>query len=91
MDRERKFRTALVIFAVLAVLEWTTLGGETVKTVTGFDGKPLMDLSVRGIALAVLALFAFRTIVQNSRMKLEEMSDRSREEESVRRSSNGRE
>jgi hypothetical protein len=86
MGREGKFRTALVIFAVLAVLEWTTLSSETVKIVTGFDGKPLFDLSVRGIAMAVLGLFAFRTIIQNSRMKLDEMSDRSRDEDSARRS-----
>ena len=80
MERQRRFRTTLGIFAVLGVLEWFTLGDETVKTVTGLNGKPLFDLSVRGIALGILGLFAFRTLIQNSRMKLEEMGDRSRDE-----------
>jgi len=62
MERQRRFRTTLGIFAVLGVLEWFTLGDETVKTVTGLNGKPLFDLSVRGIALGILVFSVWRAM-----------------------------
>jgi hypothetical protein len=78
MQRQNRFWTALAVYVVLGILEWTTLSGDTVKVVTGLGGEPLFELSVRGIALAILGLFAVRTLIQNMRMKLEEASDRSR-------------
>ena len=61
-------------FVVLGVLEWTTLSPETVRVVNGPDGAPLFEVSVRGVALAVLALFAFRSWIHYRREMLEERS-----------------
>ena len=71
----------MAIFAALGVLEWTTLSSESVKVVNGPNGEPLFDLSIRGIALAALALFAFRTWIHDRRAALEEKNgdERSRE------------
>ncbi len=79
MQRQQRFWTALVIYVILGVLEWTTLSDEPVKVVTGASGQPLFSLSIRGIALALLALFAARTLIQNAKMKYEEQADRSRD------------
>jgi hypothetical protein len=80
--REKRFWVAMGVFVVLGVLEWTTLSNESVKVVNGPDGEPLFDLSIRGIALGVLVLFAFRTWIHERRALLEEKIERgsSREE-----------
>ena len=72
MAREKRFWVAMAIFAVLGVLEWTTLSSESVKVVNGPNGEPLFDLSIRAIALGVLILFAFRTWIHERRAALEE-------------------
>jgi hypothetical protein len=59
-------------FVLLGVLEWTTLSPETIRVVNGPGGAPLLDISVRGVALAVLALFAFRSWIHYRREMLEE-------------------
>jgi hypothetical protein len=69
------------VFVVLGVLEWTTLSSESVKVVNGPNGEPLFDLSIRGIALAVLVLFAFRTWIHERRALLEEKIERERSRE----------
>jgi hypothetical protein len=61
-------------FVVLGVLEWTTLSAETIRVVNGPNGEPLLDVSIRGVALAVLALFAFRSWIHYRREILEERS-----------------
>ena len=61
-------------FALLGALEWTTLSPETVRVVNGPDGSPLLDISIRGVGLAVLALFAFRSWIHYRREMLEERS-----------------
>ena len=81
MVRQNRFWVAMGIFVVLGVAEWMTLSSESVKVVNGPNGEPLFDLSVRGIALAVLALFAFRTWIHERRALLEEKSDRERSRE----------
>ena len=43
-------------FVLLGVLEWNTLSPETVRVVNGPGGEPLLDISIRGVALMVLAL-----------------------------------
>jgi len=69
------------IFAGLGLLEWNTLSGDSVKVVNGPNGEPLFDLSIRGIALAVLVLFAVRTWVHQRRALLEEKIDNERSRE----------
>ena len=61
-------------FVLLGVLEWNTLSPETVRVVNGPGGEPLLDISIRGVALMVLALFAFRSWVHYRREALEERS-----------------
>ncbi len=61
-------------FGLLGALEWTTLSPETVRVVNGPDGTPLLDISMRGVGLAVLALFAFRSWIHHRREMLEERS-----------------
>jgi len=74
MARAKKFWIAMCAFVVLGVLEWTTLGSETIRVVNGPDGRPLMDISTRGVALMVLGLFAFRSWMHYRRELLEERS-----------------
>ena len=62
-------------FVGLGVLEWVTLSAETIRVVNGPNGQPLLEISVRGLALAVLALFAFRSWIHRKR---EEVEDRGR-------------
>jgi len=61
-------------FVLLGVLEWTTLSAETVRVVNSPNGAPLLDISIRGVALAVLALFAFRSWIHYRREMLGERS-----------------
>jgi len=60
-------------FVLLGVLEWVTLSPETVRVINGPNGMPLLDVSVRGVALAVLALFALRSWNHYRREMLEEL------------------
>jgi len=66
-------------FVLLGILEWTTLSAETVRVVNGPNGEPLLDISIRGVALMVLALFAFRSWIHSRREALEERSRSGRE------------
>ena len=59
-------------FAGLGVLEWTTLSAETLRVVNGPNGEPLFEISTRGVALAVLAMFSFRSWIHHRREMLEE-------------------
>ncbi len=72
MAREHRFWVAMAAFVLLGVLEWTTLSPETVRVVNSPSGGPLLDVSVRGIALAVLALFALRSWVVHRHQELAE-------------------
>ena len=58
-------------FAGLGVLEWFTLGSETIRVIRGPSGEPWFDVSVRGVALMVLALFAFRSWIHYRRELLD--------------------
>ena len=62
------------VFVMLGALEWTTLSPETVRVVDGPNGAPLLDISIRGVALAVLGLLAFRSWLHYRREMLEERS-----------------
>ena len=62
------------VFVLLGVLEWTTLSPETIRVVNGPNGEPLLDVSIRGVALMILALLAFRSWIHHRREILEERS-----------------
>jgi hypothetical protein len=75
----KRFWVAMSVFAVLGVLEWTTLSADTIRVVDGPNGQPLFEISIRGVALMVLVLFAFRSWVHYRRETLEEHRDSGRE------------
>ena len=60
---ERKFWTALGLYAVLAILVWFTLGGGT----TLVFGKPV---AIRTIMLFVVGMFVFRTVMAREADKI---------------------
>jgi hypothetical protein len=72
MARGNRFWIAMGAFVLLGALEWFTLSAETIRVINGPKGEPLLDISVRGVALAVLALFAFRSWIHHRREMLEE-------------------
>jgi len=74
MPREHRFWVAMGAFVMLGVLEWFTLGAETIRVIRAPNGEPLLDISVRGAALAVLALFAFRSWIHHRREMLDRPS-----------------
>jgi hypothetical protein len=74
MATAKRFWIAISAFVLLGVLEWSTLSPETIRVVNGPNGAPLLDVSIRGVALAVLALFAFRSWIHYRRELLEERS-----------------
>jgi hypothetical protein len=74
MAQAKRFWAAMGAFAAIGALEWFTLSAETVRVIPGPDGAPLLDVSVRGVAIAVLALFAFRSWIHYRRQLLEERS-----------------
>ena len=74
MARAKRFWILMSGFVLLGVLEWTTLSPETVRVVNGPDGTPLLDVSIRGLGLALLAVFAFRSWIHHRREMLEERS-----------------
>ena len=78
MARQHRFWVAMGAFVGLGVLEWFTLGSETIRVVRGPGGEPLLDVSVRGVALAVLALFAFRSWIHYRREMLDRNPERGR-------------
>ena len=79
MAKAKRFWVAMIAFALLGVLEWSTLSPETVRVVNGPSGEPLLDVSIRGVALMVLVLFAFRSWIHYRREMLEERSRSGRE------------
>jgi hypothetical protein len=86
----KRFLIAMSALAVLGLLEWFTLSPEPLRLIRSPHGEPLLAVSVRGVALAVLALFAFRAWMHRQRQMLEE-KDRSGRQEHGGASGNGRE
>jgi hypothetical protein len=72
MARGNRFWIAIAALVLLGVLEWTTLGAETIRVINGPNGEPLLDVSVRGVALAILLVFALRICIHRRREMLEE-------------------
>ncbi len=65
----KKLPIALLVYAVLAVLAWFTLDA---KIPVGGQEVPL-----RGVTLAIVALFAVRTLLHAKREQIEADRDRS--------------
>jgi hypothetical protein len=72
MARQYRFWVAMGVFVALGAVEWFTLSAETIRVVNAPSGEPLFDVSVRGVGLAVLALFAFRSWIHHRREAIEE-------------------
>jgi hypothetical protein len=72
MAEQKRFWITMLALLALGVLEWFTLSPEPVRLVPGPHGEPLLRISVRGLALAVLGLFAFRAWIHQRRRMLEE-------------------
>ncbi len=68
MEQARRFRIALVIYAALAILIWTTMDGTPVPVAGG-------QISLRGLTLAVLAFFVVRTVLHWKAQQIREQDE----------------
>ena len=68
MEIKKKFVMALVAYAVLGILAWTTLSNEAIP-VFG------MNVNLRDGTLLILGLFAFRAALYYWRTRIEEKRD----------------
>jgi hypothetical protein len=66
---KKKFVLALVAYAVLGVLAWTTLSDEPIRV---FD----TNVNLRSGTLVILGLFAFRAALYFWRTRIEEEQER---------------
>ncbi len=67
---KKKFVLALIAYAVLGILAWTTLSDEAIQI---FD----WNLRLRTGTLLILGLFAFKSALYFWRTRIEEERDRS--------------
>jgi len=61
MERRKRFYIALAVYAVLGLLAWVTMSSEPLPGARGngwFGG-----VSLRALTVAILAVFAFRTVL----------------------------
>jgi hypothetical protein len=65
----RKLRVALTVYAVLAVLAWFTLNASI-----PIAGR---EVPLRAVTLAILGLFAFRTLLHAQRERIESSREHS--------------
>ena len=65
MTIKKKFVLALIAYAVLGVLAWTTLSDEPIRVFS-------VDMRLRTGTLLILGLFAFRTALHYWRTRIEE-------------------
>ena len=56
MDRDKKFWIAMAVYAVLAVLAWTTMTNDGIQVAGN-------GISLRGLVLILLGFFAARTVL----------------------------
>ena len=70
LEIKKKFVMALVAYAVLGILAWTTLSDEPIS-VFG------MSVNLRAGTLVILGLFAFRAALYYWRVRIEEKRERS--------------
>jgi hypothetical protein len=62
---KKKFVLALIAYATLGVLAWTTLSDEPIRV---FDS----NVNLRGVTLVILGLFALRAALYFWRTRIEE-------------------
>ena len=56
MEKHKKFWIALVVYVLLGLLIWTTLDDIPISIAGG-------KVSIRGLALAIVAFFAVKTVL----------------------------
>jgi hypothetical protein len=61
---KKKFVLALIAYAALGVLAWTTLSDEPIRVVDS-------NVNLRGVTLVILGLFAFRSALYFWRTSIE--------------------
>jgi hypothetical protein len=73
MEKRKRFYIALAVYAVLGLLAWGTLSNEPLPGARGngwFGG-----VSLRAVTVAILALFAFRTVLHWKAEQLRETDE----------------
>jgi len=68
---KKKFALALIAYAVLGILAWTTLSDEPIRVFNG-------NVRLRTGTLIVLGLFAFRAALYFWRTRIEEEQERAK-------------
>jgi hypothetical protein len=68
---KKKFALALIAYAVLGILAWTTLSDEPIRVFSG-------NVRLRTGTLIVLGLFAFRAALYFWRTRIEEEQERAK-------------
>jgi hypothetical protein len=72
LNIKRKFGLAVVAYAALGVLAWQTLSNEPIHAFG-------LDVSLRGATLAIVGVFALRTLLYFWRVRIEEARESSSE------------
>jgi len=67
---KKKFVLALIAYAVLGILIWTTLSDEPIRIFNG-------NIRLRTGTLLIVGLFAFRSVLYYWRTRIEEERERS--------------
>ena len=70
MTIKKKFVLALIAYAVLGILIWTTLSDEPIRIFNG-------NIRLRTGTLLIVGLFAFRSVLYYWRTRIEEERERS--------------
>ncbi len=70
MELKQKLILALTAYAALGFLAWQTLSDQPISIGSSFH------LSLRGVTLVLLGLFAFRTLMNFWRRKIEDENAR---------------
>ena len=78
MTIKKKFVLALIAYAVLGILAWTTLSDEPIRVFNA-------NVRLRTGTLLILGLFAFRAALYFWRMRIEEEQARSKSVDDVER------
>jgi asparagine N-glycosylation enzyme membrane subunit Stt3 len=68
---KKKFVLALIAYAVLGILAWTTLSDEPIRVFN-------TNVSLRAGTLVILGAFAFRAVLYFWRTQIEEEQDRAK-------------
>ena len=76
MTLERRYRVSLAIYAVLAVAIWFSMSGASLPVHFRFRGEWVdIQISFRVLALVILGLFAFKTVLYRKAEQIRGSSD----------------